>query len=123
MLDLFESSPHLSLSAHDIAQELLSDGISLSSIYRNLAAMVQKGLLCKTGEKSRAGALYHYVNPESCSGIIHLKCQHCNATYHIDKCVSDMIFAMAEKNLQFQINKSSPFLFGKCANCSQKDPS
>ncbi len=119
--DLFELSGHRALSAHDIAASLGDEQISMSSIYRNLADMEKAGLLCRVSENNRGSALYQYVNPHSCSGIIHLKCQSCQETYHLDRCVSDMVFAMAEKNFHFLVNQSSPFLLGKCEHCQAKE--
>ncbi|MFI3243623.1 MAG: transcriptional repressor [Akkermansia sp.] len=120
ILDLFELSGHRALSAQDVAASLGDDSISISSIYRNLAEMEKTGLLCRVSEKNRGAALYQYVNPQSCSGIIHLKCQDCQETYHLDCCVSDMVFAMAEKNFHFQVNHSTPFLLGLCERCRAK---
>ncbi len=117
MLVLFENSNHHSLSAQEIAEMLKDENVSMSAIYRNLADMEKSGLICKVSEKNRAGALYQYVNPHSCRGIIHLKCESCDQTYHLDKCVSDMIFAMAENNFSFHLSSSMPILFGQCQKC------
>ncbi len=119
MLVIFEESNHHSFSAQEIAQLLKSENVSMSAIYRNLADMEKSGLICKVSEKNRSGALYQYINPHSCRGIIHLKCESCDQTYHLDKCVSDMIFAMAEKNFNFHLSSSMPMLVGQCEKCRQ----
>lgn len=121
MLVLFQESNHHSLSAQEIAQLLKDDNVSMSSIYRNLAEMEKSGLICKVSEKNRAGALYQYINPDSCRGIIHLKCENCDQTYHLEKCVSDMIFAMAESSFQFHLSSSMPILFGQCHECKNRN--
>lgn len=120
MLVLFENSNHRSLSAQEIAHFLKDEQVSMSAIYRNLAEMEKSGLICKVSEKKRAGSLYQYINPHSCRGIIHLKCDSCDQTYHLDKCVSDMIFAMAEKNFHFHLSSSMPILFGQCDKCKDR---
>lgn len=123
MISLFEQSAHRSLSAQDIAQALKEDNISMSAIYRNLSDMEKSGLLYKVSDKNRPGALYQYVHPHGCKGVIHLQCQDCEETYHLDKCVSDMIFAMAKNNFHFHLNTSMPILFGWCEKCAQRQES
>lgn len=121
MLALFEASAHRCLSAQDVAEALKEENISMSAIYRNLSEMEKAGLISKVVDNKRQAAHYQYLNPENCCGLIHLKCQTCDETYHLDKCVSDMLIAMAESHFHFKLNHSTPFIFGQCEQCAQAE--
>ncbi len=124
LIEYFQRDVHRSISAQDIYQDLNNDVaeevISLSAIYRNLAEMEKEQLLCKVSKHGETRALYQYVHPSACSGVIHLKCEQCNETLHLDRNVSQMIFSMAEDQFQFLLNNSSAYLYGKCSLCAQK---
>lgn len=123
MINLFENCPHQTLSAQDILSHIQDQDISISAIYRNLSEMVKDGILCKVSEKNRSGSLYQYVDPNHCAGIIHFKCDSCDATYHLDRNISQMLIGIAQDNFSFELNGSAAFLYGKCKNCSQKETS
>ncbi len=120
LVTLFENSPHQTLSAQDIAAALHDQGISVSAIYRNLSEMVNDGILCKVSEKNRSGSLYQYVDPHHCAGIIHFKCDSCDATYHLDRNISQMLIGIAHDQFSFDLNGNAAFLYGKCKKCSQQ---
>lgn len=120
LISLFKNKQHHTLSVHDIYLALEENDISMSAIYRNLSEMVNEGLLCKVSEQNRSGSLYQYVDPDHCAGIIHFKCESCDATFHLDKSISQMIISIAQEHHGFTVNGSSAFLYGKCENCSQK---
>ncbi len=119
LLELFKTSEHQSFSASDIFKKYANDDISISAIYRNLKTMENDGLICKIVDNKRGEALYHYVNPDKCLGVIHLKCEECENTYHLNKHISTMIMNIAKDDLKFSISNSSAFLYGKCDKCSQ----
>ncbi len=120
LITLFENSPHRTLSAQDIASSFDEQEVSISAIYRNLSEMVAEGLLCKVSGQNRSGSLYQYVDPEHCAGVVHFKCECCDATFHLDRNISQMIINIAKDHHGFSVNGSAAFLYGKCANCSQK---
>ncbi len=122
LTQLFACSGHRSLSAGDVLQALGEQEISLSAIYRNLKEMEKEGIICKVAQKGHAEALYHYVDPQSCYGIIHLKCDSCEEIYHLNRHVSAMILGMAHEEFGFVPNQTGAFLYGKCKNCSQVLP-
>ncbi len=119
LVDFFKESNHRALSAQDIHRELASTNISVSAIYRNLADMEKQNIVCRISEENRTGALYQYVDPNCCIGVIHLKCQSCQATFHLNKHISQMVIELARESHNFSINSFAAFLYGKCDNCSQ----
>lgn len=121
LITLFENNQHRTFSVQDIATALSEQDVSMSAIYRNLSEMVNEGLLCKVSEKNRSGSLYQYVDPEHCAGIIHFKCESCDATFHLDRNISQMIIGIACDQHAFAVNGASAFLYGKCEKCARKN--
>ena len=123
LLSLFEQDSHRTYSAHDLLEAIPDAGISLSAIYRNLKALELQGVICKTNDPKQSEAQYHYINPQDCVGIIHLKCEICDQIYHLNQHISRMIFNFTEDDLGFKLNQAGAFLYGKCSNCSQIEES
>ncbi len=121
ILRLFETSAHDAFSAYEIFEKLDSPDISMSSIYRNLKDMETRGILHKVIEKGRREALYQYVNPQTCEGIIHLKCKDCQNTYHLDDEISRTVTSKAQYDFGFSLSASAAFLYGQCKECSQSN--
>ncbi len=119
LLEFFVNSEHQSFSAADILEKCSNYDISLSAIYRNLKLMEDEGIICKVVDNKKSEALYHYIKPLSCVGVIHLRCECCKNTYHINKHISNLIFNIAKDELNFSINSTTAFLQGKCESCSQ----
>ncbi len=112
---LFFENLHTTLSAKQIHEKLPQ--MSISTIYRNLSSMQRDGLISvvKTDDKESG---YHYLDPQSCIGIIHLICSECKSTYHIDKNISKMLVDIAKDSIGFNISKENISLYGKCKECS-----
>ncbi len=112
---LFFENLHTTLSAKQIHEKLPQ--MSISTIYRNLKSMQKDGLIsiAKTDGIENG---YHYLDPCSCSGIIHLICNNCKNTYHIDKNISKLLIDTATDNLGFNIDKDNLTLYGKCRECN-----
>ncbi len=121
LLSFFEQNSHNSYSAREILSAIPNEGISLSSIYRNLKAMETEGIICKTNDPKQSEARYHYLKSNNCIGVIHLKCETCDQIYHLNPHVSDLIFTFAKGDLDFILNQAGAFLYGRCSNCSQVD--
>lgn len=119
LIAFFEENLHKSYSAHEIRKALTRENISLSAVYRNLNDMLNEGLLCKVKEENRLSDLYQYIDPVECVGVIHLKCQSCDTTFHLNRSVSNMLTTLAKENFSFEISDKKAFLYGKCNNCLQ----
>ncbi len=120
LVSFFEDKGHHAFSALEIYEQLQSQNISKSAIYRNLSEMVADGSLYKVYENHRKEALFQCAAPSGCQKIIHLKCQICQAVIHFDKHISQMMLNMAAKNYSFEVNDNL-LLYGKCGKCSNRD--
>ena len=118
--NFFKEQIHVSFSAQEVYEKLKMNDISKSAVYRNLTEMEKEGIICRVSEKNRPEALFQYVHPEHCCSIVHLKCETCNNTFHMNRHVSNLIFNMANDDYAFMINPKTAMLYGECKTCFQK---
>ena len=121
LIEFFEKNTHRSFSAQDIYNVLCDQHVSMSAIYRNLAYMEKTGIIHKVSGNARSGVFYQYVDPLKCIDVVHLKCEDCDTTLHLNHHISQMIIAYAKEEQNFIINSFGSFLYGKCATCSQNN--
>ncbi len=120
LINFFKDSNHRTLTAQEIHDELVENNISMSAIYRNLAELENQGLICKVAEKGCSSALYQYIDPDECVGVIHLKCMNCKATFHMNRHISQMVIGIADDDYNFRVKDTAAILYGECDTCSQK---
>ncbi len=119
LISFFKSNYHNSYSVKQLEKLLDNEGISKSAIYRNVAMMESEGLLCRVANDSSTEQFYRYVDPEHCNGVIHLICEKCSTTHHLNKHISEMISGMALESFGFFVDKQKASIYGICENCSQ----
>ncbi len=112
---LFFENIHIPLSAKQIHSKLPQ--MSISTIYRNLNSMQKDGLISsrKTASNEK---IFQYLDPCSCSGIVHLICEGCGTAYHIDKNISKLLIDVAKDDVGFTISQKNITLYGICKNCN-----
>ncbi len=119
LFNFFKENLHESFSAKQIHEKINDESISISAIYRNLALMEEEGILCKMTNSGSRGLLYQYIDPESCAGIVHLICDKCSVTFHLNKHISDLITNISMESFGFKVNSQKAIIYGLCENCSQ----
>ncbi len=118
LIDFFQKNMHRSVSAQDIYDSLDSRDISMSAIYRNLSDMENDGQICRVNDSIRQGMFYQYMDPDHCFNVVHLKCKKCDATFHLNQHISQMMVGYAKEEYDFKINCTGAFLYGECEKCS-----
>ncbi len=119
LFSFFKENIHESFSVKQLELILGNEGISRSAIYRNIALLEDEGVLCRVANDKNRETLYQYIDPDKCSGVIHLKCDRCTATHHLNKYASEMISGLALENFGFIVNTQKAVIYGLCENCSQ----
>lgn len=106
-------------SVEEIAERLCSDGrISVSSIYRNVNAMAEEGIIQRFSKDGSRKFLYQYIGDGDCSRHIHLKCEICGSIFHMDRKAMDAVDASAAASAEgFSINRKKTILYGACGKC------
>lgn len=107
------------LSAGQIA-DALSDTISKSAVYRNLADMEAEGKLHRVMGGGSREVIYRYSGSHACSQSLHLSCKKCGKTVHMQQQLADALVEDVAQNDDFAIDKGETVIYGVCAACQNK---
>lgn len=95
LLDYLQSHADESLSAGKISEDLPQ--ISVSAVYRNLAALERDGAVCAVSRTGSRERLYRFAAAEQCKSHLHLSCTKCGRTLKITfKTVESIIGSLRE---------------------------
>ncbi len=107
------------LSARKIADELESENISISAVYRNLSELEKEGKLRRASKSGSREVFYQYTAAEECKECLHLSCTECGKTYHMSVSNAELIAKSIAKNDMFDIDKSETVIYGVCKGCKK----
>ncbi|MBQ3264200.1 MAG: transcriptional repressor [Ruminococcus sp.] len=110
------------LSASQIA-DALSDQISKSAVYRNLADMEAEGKLHRVTSGGGREAVYRFSGGQACSQSLHLSCKKCGKTVHMQQQTADALVQSVAANNDFTVDKGETVIYGVCAACRNKKAS
>lgn len=116
ILDVFRrnESP---LCANDVYEKLSSTGINLSTVYRTLSSLCDRGILNKVPGANRT-TYYALCQRENCHHH-HLVCYVCNKITELEHCPLDPVYEELEAETGFKITGHSLELVGICSACSR----
>ena len=121
LLTYLEAHPDECLSAADIAASLSGEAISISAVYRNLAALEAEGKIRRVTRGNGREALYQFTDGEACRSSLHLLCKSCGTTYHMDRQDADQLVRMLTLHEQFQIDMADTVLYGTYEACQIRE--
>lgn len=104
------------LSAGQIA-DALSDTISKSAVYRNLADMENEGKLHRVMGGGSREVIYRFSGSHTCSQSLHLSCKKCGKTVHMQQQLADALVQSVAMNDDFSIDKGETVIYGVCSSC------
>lgn len=108
------------LSAREILSGIECDGISLSSVYRNLSVLEKEGMVKRYVKAGTRDAFYRYVAADLCADRLHLSCTVCGKTSHMQMANANMLINQIAQNEDFIIDKNNTILQGICKKCKNK---
>ncbi len=108
------------LSAKQIEAALNGEGISISAVYRNLSDLEQEGKIRRLSKSGSREVFYLYTDAHECKDSLHLSCEKCGKTYHMNVTGAEMLVKSLAANDEFTIDKSSTVLYGVCKACKEK---
>ena len=117
LLDYLSAHADEAISAQEIAAALEGEGVSLSAVYRNLAALESDGKVRRVSKGSAREIFYRYTDADACKGSLHLRCKRCGRTFHMDATGAEQLLGVVEKTEGFAVDKSDTVLYGVCEIC------
>lgn len=109
------------LSAREIASALASDGLNLSTVYRNLRALENEKILSRFSLPGSREVRYRFSIGKRCEGHLHLSCRACGKTFHLDETTGAAFAKAVSTKGGFQIDLSDTTIYGFCARCGHKN--
>lgn len=118
LIDFLSKNNHSQLSAKEIYTHIKDDGISLSAIYRNLPVLEKEGIVNRVVKADSKKTLYQIFENKECNNSIHLFCEKCGKTFHMDGKVLDNLCSEVKKKNKFSVDTSRTTIYGVCDECS-----
>lgn len=119
LLAYLEQHPDELLSAHQIAEDLVDEKISVSAIYRNFADLETEGKVRRASQNGKRKVFFQYTAAEHCKENLHLSCQRCGKSYHLNPKLADVITQGLASTEKFEINIANTVIYGICSSCSK----
>ena len=122
LISYFETIPGEHFTAGDVCDYFKSQGtpIGQSTVYRQLEALVDEGILNKYIINSTSPACFEYVGADSHhdeGNCFHCKCEKCGVLIHLhcDELVEMQTHLLADHS--FKMNPLRTVFYGLCENC------
>ncbi len=117
LLSFFENHIDEKLCAKQIAEFVADKGISMSSVYRTLSELEKDGRVRRVSQKGSREVFYQYIDSHSCRECLHLSCEKCGKTFHMNTEGADKLIKTVASNDEFAIDKANTVIYGICKNC------
>ena len=108
------------LSAKQLEDALKSEGISISAVYRNLSELEREGKVRRVNNSGSREVFYQYTDGAHCKDCLHLSCEKCGKTYHMNSAVAQTLIENLDQSDEFTIDKANTVLYGVCGDCRKK---
>ena len=109
LLHYLSEHPDEHLSTRQIAQALAAEKISLSAVYRNLAALEAEGKVRRCARPGTREVFYQYTDAAPCT--------QCGQTFHLSEQTAAWLTAQLDEREGFALDCGETVLFGVCRNC------
>lgn len=119
LLEYLERHPDELLSVHQIAEDLTDEKISVSAIYRNFADLEAEGKVRRASRNGKRKVYFQYTAAEHCKENLHLSCQKCGKSYHLNPKLADVITQGLATTEEFKISIANTVIYGICSSCSK----
>lgn len=120
LLAYLSRHPDERLSSQKIADDLKGEGVSQSTVYRNLAILETEGKVRRFSQESSRELLYQYMDTEECREALHLSCRCCGRTFHLSEELTKSLEEALVQQEDFQLDPSRTILYGLCPSCQKK---
>jgi Fur family ferric uptake transcriptional regulator len=113
----FAAHPDEQFTAKEISNALAHASISLSAVYRNLAAMADDGLILRSVKQGSRENVYRFLHGDACKNALHLTCTACGKTFHLSRPATGQVLRGLQNTDGFQLDISKTVIYGVCKKC------
>ena len=117
LLDFLSHHAAEAFSPKQIAAELAGEGVSLSSVYRNLKLLAEEGLVRPMNKAGVRELFFQYLGGSEGRESLHLSCKQCGKTFPMNNSGAELLVRSVAEEEGFHIDKSDTVLYGVCDEC------
>lgn len=120
LLEFLSEHADEQLTAKLIAENLEKNGISVSAVYRNISELEKDGKVRRISKSGSREVYYQYSDGVHCRNCLHLSCEKCGKTYHMNIEGAEMLVDNLAQTDNFVIDKANTVLYGVCGECQSQ---
>lgn len=120
ILDYLEKTKERTVSVGEIQDFMEQQGnpVNVSTIYRNLDALVAQGQVMKFVSDKGDKSTYRYIEPEhECHKHLHIQCVRCGKVIHLECDFMKSIEEHVYKEHKVTLLCNNSILYGICEEC------
>ncbi len=117
LVDFLREHADRQYTASDLTRALGADHIGQATVYRLIKRLVEEGVVRAFAIGDGHRTYYQYINGETCTSHLHLKCTVCGRLYHLGGCVSEFLEKQILATHRFALDEQKTMLFGTCHKC------
>lgn len=121
LLDYLSRHADEKLSARQMEAALNGEGVSMSAVYRNLSDLEKEGKIRRVNQSGSREVFYQYTDGAHCKECLHLSCEKCGKTYHMNSAGARMLIENLAQSDEFAIDKANTVLYGVCRDCRKSE--
>ncbi len=122
MLSYLEETKERTVSVSEIQRFMEQQGnpVNVSTIYRNLDALVAQGQVMKFVSDKGDKCTYRYIEPEhNCHKHLHIQCVKCGKVIHLECSFMETIEEHIRKDHGISLLCENSILYGICKECKK----
>lgn len=120
LIEYLEKNINKHLSIQDIYLDL-QHKIGMTTIYRIINSLIEKGIITKIPFENKQGYCYMYNSKnKNCNKHYHLICEKCNNLFHFESKEIARVNQEVKQNEGFEIDNSRIVFYGVCEKCKLK---
>lgn len=116
LIDFLRDAGDVAYTPEELCAQLCPQGRGRSTLYRQIAALTEDGLLRRITDGEGSRVTYQYVGGERCDEHLHLKCRECGALTHLEGGTHLLLREHLLDEAGFQLEDGA-ILFGLCRGC------
>ncbi len=124
ILNYLEATKERTVTVSEIQQFMEQEGnpVNVSTIYRNLDALVAQGKVMKSVSEKGDKSTYRYVEPEhNCHKHLHIQCVKCGKIIHLECGFMNSIEEHILKEHGISLLCENSILYGVCETCKDNN--
>ncbi len=119
LLSYLSAHAERSFTLAELAAVMEERGVGKSTVYRQVAALCEAGVIRRYAKESGRGYTYRYLQKEDCTHHLHLECLGCGRVIHLGHEQSRLFENTLRESNEFALDDSRTLLYGRCRACQK----